>query len=36
MPYIKTLTKEEIDLISNEIIKLVSTKYNGELRDKAL
>ena len=35
-PSIKTLTKEEIDLISNEIIKLVSTKYNGELRDKVL
>ena len=33
-PIDKTLTKEEIDVISNEIIKLVSTKYKGELRDK--
>lgn len=35
-PIEKTLTKDEIDAISNDIIKLVSVKYNGELRDKAL
>ncbi len=35
-PIDKTLTKEEIDAISDNIIKLVSTKYKGELRDKTL
>lgn len=33
-PKNQSLTKDEIDNISNEIIKLVSNNYNGVLRDK--
>ena len=33
-PIDKNLVKEEIDNISNKIIDIVNTKYNGCLRDR--